>query len=91
MLCLDLNNGCEGTKEKIDASVRSGQTLMRQIELLTIFKLKKMKDRDFSTKKLAESIKALRRAGGVNVKDFCKSIRMTERSYYRALNSKLTT
>lgn len=50
-----------------------------------------MKDRDFSTKKLAESIKALRRASGVNVKDFCKSIRMTERSYYRTLNSKLTT
>lgn len=91
MLCLDLNNGCEGTKEKIDASVRSGQTIMRQIELLTIFKLKKMKDRDFSTKKLAESIKALRKASGVNVKEFCKSIHMTERSYYSALKSKLTT
>lgn len=50
-----------------------------------------MKDRDFSTKKVAHSINALRRASGVNVKDFCKSIRMTERSYYRALNGKLTT
>lgn len=50
-----------------------------------------MKNRDFSTKKLAESIKALRKASGVNVKEFCKAIRMTERSYYNTLNSKLTT
>lgn len=49
-----------------------------------------MKDRDFSTKKLAASIKALRRASGVNVKEFCKSTHMTERSYYSALNGKLT-
>ena len=49
-----------------------------------------MKDRDFSTEKLAESIKTLRKAGGVNVKELCKSINMTERSYYRALNSKVT-
>ena len=48
-----------------------------------------MKDRDFSTKKLAGSIKALRKAGGVNVKEFCKSIHMTERSYYNAVNGKL--
>lgn len=58
--------------------------------LLTMFKLKKMKDREFSTKKLAESIKVLRKASGVNVKEFCKSIHMTERSYYSALKSKLT-
>ena len=32
-----------------------------------------MKDRNFSTKKLAESIKVLRKASGVNVKEFCKS------------------
>lgn len=49
-----------------------------------------MKDRDFSTKKLAESIKALREASGVKVKEFCESIQMTERSYYKALNGKLT-
>lgn len=49
-----------------------------------------MKDRDFSTKKLAESIKALREASGVNVKEFCKDIHMTERSYYSALNGKQT-
>ena len=49
-----------------------------------------MKDRNFSTKKLADSIKALRKASGVNVKEFCKSIHMTDRSYYRALNGKLT-
>ena len=48
-----------------------------------------MKDRNFSTKKLADSIKALRKASGVNVKEFCKSIHMTDRSYYRALNGKL--
>lgn len=48
-----------------------------------------MKDRDFSTKKLAESIKALRRACGVNVKEFCKDIHMTEHSYYSALNGKV--
>ena len=36
-----------------------------------------MKDRNFSTKKLAESIKVLRKASGVNVKEFCKSIHMT--------------
>ncbi|MDE5678406.1 hypothetical protein [Phocaeicola sp.] len=47
-----------------------------------------MKDRDFSTEKLAASIKKLRKDSGVNVKEFCKSIHMTERSYYRALNSK---
>ena len=47
-----------------------------------------MKDRNFSTKKLAESIKVLRKASGV--KEFCKSIHMTERSYYSALKSKLT-
>ena len=41
-----------------------------------------MKDREFSTKKLAESIKVLRKASGVNVKGFCKSIHMTEHSYY---------
>lgn len=35
------NNGSEVTKEKIDASVHSGQTISRQIVLLTIFKLKK--------------------------------------------------
>ena len=84
------NNGSEVTKEKIAASVHSGQTISRQIVLLTIFKLKKMKDREFSTKKLAESIKALRKASGVNVKGFCKSIHMTEHSYYSALNGKLT-
>ena len=84
------NNGSEVTKEKIDASVHSGQTISRQIVLLTIFKLKKMKDREFSTKKLAESIKVLRKASGVNVKGFCKSIHMTEHSYYSALNGKLT-
>ena len=84
------NNGGEVTKEKIDASVHSGQTIMRQMVLLTMFKLKKMKDREFSTKKLAESIKVLRKASGVNVKEFCKSIHMTERSYYSALKSKLT-
>ena len=50
-----------------------------------------MKDRNFSTKKLAESIKVLRKASGVNVKEFCKSIHMTERSYYSALKSKLTS
>ena len=77
-------------REKIDASVHSGQTISRQIVLLTIFKLKKMKDREFSTKKLAESIKVLRKASGVNVKGFCKSIHMTEHSYYSALNGKLT-
>lgn len=71
-------------------SVHCRQTIMRQIVLLTIFKLEKMKDRDFSTKKLAASIKALRRASGVNVKEFCKDIHMTERSYYSALNGKLT-
>ena len=49
-----------------------------------------MKDRNFSTKKLAESIKVLRKASGANVKEFCKSIHMTERSYYSALKSKLT-
>lgn len=49
-----------------------------------------MKDREFSTKKLAESIKILRKASGVNVKEFCKSIHMTDRSYYSALNGKLT-
>lgn len=49
-----------------------------------------MKDREFSTKKLAESIKVLRKACGVNVKEFYKSIHMTERSYYSALKSKLT-
>ena len=38
------NNGGEVTKEKIDASVHSGQTIMRQMVLLTMFKLKKMKD-----------------------------------------------
>lgn len=48
-----------------------------------------MKDRDFSTMKLAESIKTLRRASGVNVKEFCKSIHMTERSYYSAINGKV--
>lgn len=48
-----------------------------------------MKDRDFSTKRLAESIKALRKASGVNVKEFCKDIHMTEHSYYNALNGKL--
>lgn len=85
------NNGGEVTKEKKDASVHCGQTIMRQMVLLTMFKLKKMKDREFSTKKLAESIKALRKASGVNVKEFCKSIHMTERSYYSALKSKLTT
>lgn len=84
------NNGGEVTKEKIDVSVHSGQTIMRQMVLLTMFKLKKMKDREFSTKKLAESIKVLRKASGVNVKEFCKSIHMTERSYYSALKSKLT-
>lgn len=47
-----------------------------------------MRDREFSTVELASSIKALRAASGVRVKDFCKSIRMTERSYYRALNGK---
>ena len=72
------NNGGEVTKEKIDVSVHSGQTIMRQMVLLTMFKLKKMKDREFSTKKLAESIKVLRKASGVNVKEFCKSIHMTE-------------
>ena len=56
--------------------------------LLTMFKLKIMKDREFSTKKLAGSIKALRKASGVNVKEFCKFIHMTERSYYSALNGK---
>ena len=85
------NNGGEVTKEKIDVSVHSGQTIMRQMVLLTMFKLKKMKDREFSTKKLAESIKVLRKASGVNVKEFCKSIHMTERSYYSALKSKLIT
>ena len=49
-----------------------------------------MKDREFSMKKLAESIKVLRKASGVNVKGFCKSIHMTEHSYYSALNGKLT-
>ncbi len=47
-----------------------------------------MKDRDFSTKKLAESIKALREASGVKVKEFCKAIHMTEHSYYSALKGK---
>ena len=83
-------NGGEVTKEKIDVSVHSGQTNMRQMVLLTMFKLKKMKDREFSTKKLAESIKVLRKASGVNVKEFCKSIHMKESSYYSALKSKLT-
>lgn len=49
-----------------------------------------MKDRDFSTKKSAESIKVLRKASGVNVKEFCRSIHMTDSSYYSALNGKLT-
>lgn len=49
-----------------------------------------MKDRDFSTKKLAASIKALREASDVNVKEFCKAIHMTEHSYYSALNGKVT-
>ena len=49
-----------------------------------------MKDREFSTKKLAESIKVLRKASGVNVKGFCKATHMTEHSYYSALNGKLT-
>jgi hypothetical protein len=35
------NNGGEVIKEKIDASVHSGQTIMRQMVLLTMFKLKK--------------------------------------------------
>lgn len=35
------NNGGEVTKEKIDVSVHSGQTIMRQMVLLTMFKLKK--------------------------------------------------
>ena len=84
------NNGGGGVKEKKKTGVYSGQTIMRQMVLLTMFKLKKMKDREFSTKKLAESIKVLRKASGVNVKEFCKSIHMTERSYYSALKSKLT-
>ena len=40
--------------------------------------------------KKEKSIKVLRKASGVNVKEFCKSIHMTERSYYSALKSKLT-
>lgn len=48
-----------------------------------------MNDRKFSTEKLAKSIKVLRKASGVTVKEFCKSIHMTDRSYYGALNSKL--
>lgn len=48
-----------------------------------------MRDRDFSTKKLGESIKALRKASGVKVKEFCKDIHMTEHSYYSALNGKV--
>lgn len=67
------NNGGEVTKEKIDASVHSGQTIMKQMVLLTMFKLKKMKDREFSTKKLGECIGALRRASGVNVNS-CNSV-----------------
>lgn len=90
MCTLFCNNGGEVIKEKTDASVHCGQTIRKQTVLLTIFKLKKMKDRNFSTKKLAESIKVLRKASGVNVKEFCKSIHMTERSYYSALKSKLT-
>ena len=35
------NNGGEVTKEKIDVSVHSGQTIMRQMVLLTMFKLQK--------------------------------------------------
>ena len=89
MLCF-CNNDSEVTKEKIESSVHSGQTISERLVLLTIFKHRKMKDRDFSTEKLAESIKTLRKAGGVNVKELCKSIHMTERSYYRALNSKVT-
>lgn len=49
-----------------------------------------MKHRDLSTKKLAESIKALREVSSVNVKEFCKDIQMAEHSYYSALNGKLT-
>ena len=49
-----------------------------------------MKDREFSTKKLAESIKVLRKASGVNVRGFVNPSTMTEHSYYSALNGKLT-
>lgn len=47
MLCFFCNNGSEVTKEKIDASVHSGQTISRQIVLLTIFKLKKDERQEF--------------------------------------------
>ena len=41
------NNGGEVTKEKIDASVHSGQTIRKQTVLLTIFKLKKDERQEF--------------------------------------------
>lgn len=50
-----------------------------------------MNDRKFSTEKLGQSIKALRKAVGVNVKEFYKSIHMTDSSYYDAVNGKQTT
>ena len=46
-------------RKKLDASVHSGQTIMRQMVLLTMFKLKKMKDREFSTKKLPRASRFL--------------------------------
>lgn len=49
-----------------------------------------MNDRKFSTEKLGQSIKALRKASGVTVKEFYKSIHLTDRSYYGAVDGKLT-
>lgn len=49
-----------------------------------------MKNRNFSTVKLARSIKALRMAEGVNVKEFYKSIHMTARNYYSVLTGEQT-
>lgn len=48
-----------------------------------------MNDRKFSTEKLGQSIKALRKASGVTVKEFYKSIHLTDSTYYDTVNGKL--
>lgn len=49
-----------------------------------------MKNRKFSTEKLAASIKALVKVTGLRNSEVCKAVHMSPSSYYKTLNAEQT-